>query len=159
MGFLRTAMTQDVTVAMAAVRKWIGNPVSLRMLRFVAARDRCGIRLAHGIDQYLGKGKTDLCWRCRLAGRIVGWTLGKGGEIFGIGEKDMKETLGNPVFARGLVNVIEGIARCGITMPQVVAGSAVSHRLPISDWEFPRPEQNRITRVGGPRWDRGGRLS
>jgi len=113
-------MTSGTTVAMAAVKKWIGNPVSLRLLRFVATRDACGNRLSHGIDRYLGIAGADLCWRCRLAGKIVGWTLGKGGEIFGIGEKDMKETLANPVFKRGLVNVIEGIARCGVTMPQVV---------------------------------------
>jgi radical SAM protein with 4Fe4S-binding SPASM domain len=113
-------MTKDVTVAMAAVKKWIGNPISLRLLRFVSARDQCGNRLSNAIDQYLGKNTGDLCWRCRLAGGILGWTLGKGGDIFGIAEKDMKETLVNPVFARGLVNVIEGIARCGITMPQIV---------------------------------------
>jgi radical SAM protein with 4Fe4S-binding SPASM domain len=114
-------MTQDVTVAMAAVKKWIGNPVSLRLLRYVSARDRCGNRLSHAIDQYLGKKpEQDLCWHCRIAGGIVGWTLGKGGEIFGIGENDMKATLANPVFKRGLINVMEGIARCGITMPQVV---------------------------------------
>ncbi|HVN65293.1 MAG TPA: radical SAM protein, partial [Methanomicrobiales archaeon] len=114
-------MTQDVTVAMAALKKWIGNPVSLRLLRFVTEEDRCGNRLSNAIDQYLGKVPGhDLCWRCRVAGKIVGWTLGKGGRIFGIGEKDMKATLGNPVFRRGLVNVIGGIARCGVTMPQVV---------------------------------------
>jgi radical SAM protein with 4Fe4S-binding SPASM domain len=112
-------MTHDVTVAMAAVKKWIGNPVSLRLLRFVTARDECGNRLSHAIDHYLGN-EAEVCWRCRLAGGIVGRTLGKGGEIFGIGEKDMKATLANPVFKRGLVNVIEGIARCGITLPQVV---------------------------------------
>jgi radical SAM protein with 4Fe4S-binding SPASM domain len=112
-------MTQDITVAMAAVRKWIGNPVSLRLLRYVTAHDRCGSRLSNAIDHYLGRGG-DLCWRCRIAGGIVGWTLGKGGEIFSIGEKDMKETLANPIFKRGLINVIEGIARYGITMPQVV---------------------------------------
>ena len=112
-------MTNDVTVAMATVRKWIGNPVSLRLLRYVTAHDECGSRLSNAIDHYLGIGG-DTCLRCRIAGGIVGWTLGKGGEIFGIGEKDMKETLANPVFKRGLINVIEGIARCGITMPQVV---------------------------------------
>ncbi len=112
-------MAADTTVAMATVRKWIGNPVALHLLRYVTSDDACGNRLSGAIDYYLGK-ETNLCWKCRLAGKIVGWTCGKGGDIFGVNEKEIKETLANPAFKRGLINVIEGIARCGITMPQIV---------------------------------------
>lgn len=112
-------MTDDVSAAMAAVERWIGNPVSRALLRFVVAEDECGNRLSNAIDSCLGSTKP-LCRKCRLAGRIVGHTLHKGSSLFGVSEEDIRTALADPVFKRGLMNVLNGIARYGVTRPQIV---------------------------------------
>ncbi|MBP2134192.1 radical SAM protein with 4Fe4S-binding SPASM domain [Methanomicrobium sp. W14] len=112
-------MSDDITLAMAAVEKWIGNPFSLSLLRFVVSDDKCGNRLSNAIDSYLGCD-TDMCRRCRLAGKIVGYTVKKGGSLFGIDDDTIKEGLSNPVFKRGLMNVLKGIAQYGVTKPQII---------------------------------------
>ena len=112
-------MTDEVLTAMDAVGRWLGNPISLSLLGFVTTNDACGNRLSNAIDTYLGK-HTDLCWKCRLAGKIVGYTLHKSGEIFGVEEEEIRTGLFEPVFKRGLMNVLCGIARYGITRPQMV---------------------------------------
>jgi radical SAM protein with 4Fe4S-binding SPASM domain len=112
-------MTDDVITAMAAVERWLGNPVSLSLISFVATDDECGNRLTNAIDVYLGM-KKDLCWKCRLAGKIVGYTINKSSQLFGVNEVDIRQGLTETVFKRGLINVLGGIARYGITRPQMV---------------------------------------
>lgn len=103
-------MSDDITSAMAAVERWIGNPISRAFLRFVATNDECGDRLSNAIDCYLGK-EISLCWKCRLAGNVVGYTLQKGSRLFDVSGDDIKKGLAEPVFKRGLMNVLNGIAR------------------------------------------------
>jgi len=112
-------MNDDVTAAMDAVGWWLGNPVSVSLLGFMTATDACGNRLSNAIDAYLGTEK-DLCWKCRLAGKIVGYTLHKSSDLFGVDEEEIKKGLSEPVFRRGLMNVLTGIAQYGITRPQMV---------------------------------------
>ncbi|MFA6331850.1 MAG: radical SAM protein [Methanoregula sp.] len=61
-----------------------------------------------------------MCWKCRLAGKIVGYTLRKSSNLFGVGNEDIKKGLAEPVFKNGLMNVLNGIARYGVTRPQIV---------------------------------------
>jgi len=112
-------MSDDITSAMAAVERWIGNPVSRAFLRFIATNDACGNRLSNAIDHYLGK-EMNLCWRCRLAGKMVGYTLQKSSRLFDVSDADIRKGLAEPVFKRGLMNVLNGIARYGVTRPQIV---------------------------------------
>jgi len=112
-------MTDDISSAMAAVKSWIGNPISLALLNFVATDDECGNRLSNALGAYMGEEK-DLCWKCRLAGRIVGQTLKRSSTLFGVTEADIRRGLSESVFRRGLINVLTGIARYGITKPQMV---------------------------------------
>ncbi|MFW5639499.1 MAG: radical SAM protein [Methanoculleus sp.] len=112
-------MTDDRIHALPAVRRWLGNPVARALLRFIIQDDECGNRLENAIQYYLNP--TDgLCWRCRLAGHMVGHTLRRSSALFGVSEDDIKRGLGETVFLRGLQNVLTGIAHYGITMPQVV---------------------------------------
>jgi len=111
-------MPDDITLAITAVERWIGNPVSRAFLRFVVTDDKCGNRLSNAIDQYLGK-EQELCWKCRFAGRIVGYTLKKSSGLFDVNEDYIKKGLEEPIFKRGLMNVLNGIARYGITRPQI----------------------------------------
>ena len=61
-------MSDDITTAMAAVERWLGNPVSLSLLNFVATNDECGNRLSNAIDAYLGTEK-DLAGNAGWRGR------------------------------------------------------------------------------------------
>jgi len=112
-------MTDDRIHALPAVRRWLGNPFSRALLRFVVQDDDCGNRLTNAI-RYYQDPSIELCWRCRLAGRMVGQTLHRSSNFFGVSEDDVRSGLRETVFLRGLRNVLEGIARYGVTMPQIV---------------------------------------
>lgn len=112
-------MTDARINALPAVRRWLGNPVARALLRFIARDDECGNRLDNAIRYYLDQND-GLCWRCRLAGHMVGLTLRRSSDLFGVSEDDIKKGLSETVFLRGLQNVLSGIARYGITMPQIV---------------------------------------
>lgn len=113
-------MADDRIHALPAVRRWLGNPVARTLLRFIARNDDCGNRLTNAIHYYLDPADNDLCWRCRFAGHMVGHTLRRSSTLFGVSEDDIRRGLTETVFLRGLQNVLSGIARYGITMPQIV---------------------------------------
>jgi radical SAM protein with 4Fe4S-binding SPASM domain len=108
---------EDLTSAMLAVKTWLGNPLSRFFIRFLTQDDSCGNRLANSIDFYCGSEK-NLCWKCKLGGSLIGYILKRSGALFGISDSMMKEGLENPVFKRGLINVLRGIGAHGITTPQ-----------------------------------------
>jgi len=100
-------MADDRIHALPAVRRRLGNPFARALLRFVARDDGCGNRLTNAIRYYLDP--TDvLCWRCRLAGRMVGHTLRRSSDLFGVSEDDIRNGLRETVFLRGLQNVLGG---------------------------------------------------
>jgi radical SAM protein with 4Fe4S-binding SPASM domain len=108
---------EDLTSAILAVKTWLGNPLSRFFIRFLTQDDSCGNRLSNSIDLYCGAEK-ELCWKCKLGGTLIGYILKRSGALFGISDSMMKEGLGNPVFKRGLINVLRGIGAHGITTPQ-----------------------------------------
>lgn len=112
-------MADDRIHALPAVRRRLGNPVARVLLQFVIRDDDCGNRLENAI-RYYPDPADDLCWKCRLAGRMVGHTLRRSSDLFRVSEDDIRRGLTETFFLRGLQNVLEGIARYGITMPQVV---------------------------------------
>ncbi|MCE5338323.1 MAG: radical SAM protein [Methanomicrobiaceae archaeon] len=112
-------MADDRIHALPAVGRWLGNPVARALLRFVTRHDDWGNRLENAISYYLDP-TYDTCWKCRLAGRMVGHTLHRSSTLFGVSEDDIRRGLAETVFLRRLENVLEGIARYGVTMPQIV---------------------------------------
>lgn len=113
-------MTDDDRIhALPAIRRWLGNPFARALLRFVTRNDRCGNRLENAVRYYLEPGD-DLCWKCRLSGRMIGHILHRSSTLFGVNEDDIRHGLQETIFLRGLKNVLEGIARYGVTMPQIV---------------------------------------
>jgi radical SAM protein with 4Fe4S-binding SPASM domain len=112
-------MADEVTSSVIAMRKWLDNPLSRSMLKFIAKDDDCGNRLSIAIDYYLGK-QVDACWKCRLAGRLVKTTMGAGESVFNINDEDVKNALSQPPFKKGMVNVLQGLAKYGVTMPQKI---------------------------------------
>jgi radical SAM protein with 4Fe4S-binding SPASM domain len=63
-------MVDDITASISAVKKWLNNPVSRALLKFVATEDKCGNRLSIAIDHYVGE-PVNACWKCKLAGHFV----------------------------------------------------------------------------------------
>lgn len=112
-------MSEDNLYTFPAVRRWLGNPLSRYILNFMIQKDRCGNRLTNAIDYYLDPSEKH-CWKCNLAGHVLSYVLQRSGKLFDIDEKDMRAGLSNPIFQRGLTDLLQGIERYGITMPQLV---------------------------------------
>ena len=93
---------------MTGIERWLGNPLTRALLNFVATDDECGNRLLNAIDMYLGSDK-EVCWRCRLAEKIIGYTIHKSGRIFGIEEETIREGLSDPVYKRALWSTLSGV--------------------------------------------------
>ena len=104
---------------MTGIERWLGNPVTRAFLNFVAVDDECGNRLSNAIDRYLGND-IDVCWKCRFAEKVIGYTIRRSSTLFGIEEETIKTGLSDPVYKRALVNVIRGITRYGVKKPQIV---------------------------------------
>jgi len=115
-------MTSEIDIAMKNVEKWVGNPISRRMLKFVCKKDKCGNRLENAIDSYTGliDKEKKLCWKCKIAGMMVSFVINRGISSFGANKEEVKRRFREPVFKRGLMNVLEGIAAYGVTKPQIV---------------------------------------
>jgi radical SAM protein with 4Fe4S-binding SPASM domain len=111
-------MSEDNLVpAVAAVERWLGNPLTRHVLKFVAKKDDCGDRLRNSIECYLGM-EHDLCFKCRTASWMINQAMHRSSELFDIRESDIKEGLSDRRFQKGLSNVFRGIAENGITRPQ-----------------------------------------
>jgi radical SAM protein with 4Fe4S-binding SPASM domain len=108
-----------LTPAIVAVERWLGNPVTRTLLKLVAGDDRCGNRLENALDRYVGIDK-DLCWKCRMASGIIGFTINRAGNMFGLDEPVIRAGLMEPAFRRGLSNVLRGISLYGVSRPQII---------------------------------------
>lgn len=111
-----------MSATMATIERWLGNPFTRFILRWLSSDcARCGNRLEMAMDRFTrSRGSSDPCISCRVASWLVGITIRKSGRAFGVREDLMKEGLSDPYMRRGLMTVIRGIARYGITRPQRV---------------------------------------
>lgn len=113
-------MSDDTyTPAIAAVERWLGNPLTREILKFIARNDDCGNRLQNSIECYLGI-EHDLCLKCRTASWILSQAMHRSSKLFDIKESSIKTGLSDRNFQKGLSNVFRGIARYGITRPQTL---------------------------------------
>ena len=100
----------EADIVANTVNKWLGNPFSRLMLRFVSGRNEYGNRLELALRNYIGEDvRQD--FRGRIADRVVRFAIGKGSRSFGVSGKEMEKSLKNPVVRRGIVNILEGIAK------------------------------------------------
>jgi len=105
-------------LAIAGIRRWIGNPLARRFIRFLITEDTCGNRLDTAIDLYIGIGHPEACIKCRFAGLLLQMIMQQSARIFGVDESQVRGGLQEPVFRKGLKNVLKGISDYGVTMPQ-----------------------------------------
>jgi len=100
-----------------SVRRWLDNPVSRGALKLVCGRSgKGGSRLDRAIRGYLGE-RVEMDIRDHIAYLIVRFILGRGTKSFGYDERALRKSLADPVIRRGMVNVLEGIARYGVRRP------------------------------------------
>lgn len=96
------------------------NPVSKFFLN--RTLDYCdtdeGNRLEVCLDLYLGN-REDACGKCKSMSKFVSYIIKKGASSFGVSEDDLKETMRDPYWVKGLSSVIKGIAFFGVEKPFV----------------------------------------
>jgi radical SAM protein with 4Fe4S-binding SPASM domain len=103
-----------------SVQRWLGNPLTRFLLRFVTGEGRGGSRLDLAIRRYVGE-KVEMDPRDLLAFLLVGMLLNRGSGLFGYPGEELRKRLRDPVLRRGMVNVLEGIGRYGVRRPFVTA--------------------------------------
>lgn len=100
-----------------SVQRWLSNPVSKMLLRFVCGRSkRGGNRLDIALRRYGGEDVPCDFWDS-IAASVVKFLVDCGTNAFGYSGESLKEYLMDPVIRRGMVNVLEGIARYGARRP------------------------------------------
>jgi radical SAM protein with 4Fe4S-binding SPASM domain len=102
------------------VNKWIGNPVSRSMLKWLSARSGGHSRMDMMLSRYTGH-RVRMGFTDRIGYQFVSYIINKGAQSFGVSPDVMKNGLKTPVVRRGLCNVLEGIAHYGVMKPQVCA--------------------------------------
>lgn len=98
------------------MQRWLGNPLSRGLLRFVCGRSEHGNRLDIALRRYLGH-EVRCNFRDKLATWIVKFIVDRGASILGASKEGLRERLRDPLIRRGMVNVLEGIAYYGIRRP------------------------------------------
>ncbi len=73
-------------------------------------------RLQCALKLYLGT-KTSGCYKCRSMSKILGYIIKKGAKSFGTTEEDIKNTMYDGYWIKGLSSVLKGIALFGVKKP------------------------------------------
>jgi radical SAM protein with 4Fe4S-binding SPASM domain len=94
------------------------NPVSKYFLN--RALDYCpkdgATRLEVCMDLYLENRET-ACRKCKILSKLLNLLINKGASTFGVTEDELKETMEDRYWAKGLISVIKGIAIFGVKKP------------------------------------------
>ena len=64
-------------------------------------------------------GRDSACLSCRMSSKLVGYVISKGTTTFGVTEADMRKTMRDPYWRKGLATVLRGIGSFGIRKPFV----------------------------------------
>ncbi len=109
------ARAEDAVISY--IQKWLDNPVSRNMLRLVTGRSRRGgNRLDIALRRFAGED-VEVDVQDALATVIVKLVLDRGASAFGYSGSKLKENMVSSLIRRGMVNVLEGIARYGPRRP------------------------------------------
>jgi radical SAM protein with 4Fe4S-binding SPASM domain len=94
------------------------NPVSKYLLNLTL--DYCqkdgANRLEVCLDLYLGN-RESACRKCKILSRFVNYIINKGANSFGVSENELKTTMEDQYWVKGLISVLKGIAIFGIKKP------------------------------------------
>lgn len=96
------------------------NPVSKFLLH--RTLDYCQTdganRLEVCIDLYLGN-RDNACPKCKMLSKFIKYLINRGTSSFGVSEAELKETMEDQYWVKGLSSVIKGIAIFGVKKPFV----------------------------------------
>ncbi|MDI6825637.1 MAG: radical SAM protein [Candidatus Aenigmarchaeota archaeon] len=112
-------MTEALTIA--EIRKWLGNPV-VKMFLGTATKESGEDRkliIESALESVIFGTKCGLT--CKFYAWLIDFIIKKSAESLGTDPKLILEGLKEPVFRRGIVNVLEGIAKFGVQTPQTTA--------------------------------------
>ncbi len=106
------------TTAIGILESTLGNPLIRKILKPLCKYcEKDGKnRIEVAIEIYTGKRKK-ACLSCKFASKIIKKVLIKGGEIFGLNEKEIKEKFKDSYWAKALASTIKGIAYFGVKRP------------------------------------------
>lgn len=104
-------------VVIRTVNRWFKNPFLMLLLGFVCGRGGGGrSRLEIALRKYVGEEVPCGAWD-RLAALIIKLMVDRGRAVFDYPKEELRKYLRDPVIRRGMVNVLEGIARYGARRP------------------------------------------
>lgn len=75
-------------------------------------------RLESALKYYLGK-KENVCYKCKLMSKLIGYLVTKGATSFGTSKQELKEAMNDDYWIKGLGSVLKGIALFGVQKPFV----------------------------------------
>jgi len=107
--------------ALKLLRYGLGNPVSRRILSLgLGFCDDCQMRrLEHGMMIYLRKAEPHSL-SCRVYSSLLSTLINTGLKAFDVDRNLFTEYFSEPAARRGLLTVVRGIARYGVTKPQLL---------------------------------------
>lgn len=73
-------------------------------------------RLEVCLDLYLGK-RNDACKKCKILSKFVNYIINKGASSFGVSKNELKTTMEDKYWVKGLISVLKGIAIFGVNKP------------------------------------------
>ncbi len=108
----------DMGNIIGTFKKIAENPLSKFFLQ--SALNYCkkdkSTRLESALNLYLGT-KTSACNRCKLMSKMLGYIIKKGAKSFGTTEEEVKKTMYDEYWIKGLASVLKGIAVFGVKKP------------------------------------------
>jgi len=112
-------MTEALTIA--EIRRWFDNPLVKTFLSNALKNNGKDEKLIieEALDNLVFGAKCGLT--CRFYSWVIGVILKKSAKTFGTNPEEVLKNLKEPVFRRGIVNVLEGIANFGVQTPQTTA--------------------------------------
>jgi len=112
-------MKNSTEIMVKTISNFLNNPLSKSIIRAICNEcENCGNRLNLILRKYSGEN-ISLCSKCGILYKTFSLIITSSAKTFGVSKNEMKEYLSDPIFRRGLVNVIRGISYYGITKPQV----------------------------------------
>jgi sulfatase maturation enzyme AslB (radical SAM superfamily) len=105
---------------LAEIRRWLDNPIVKLFLNNGLKKDNNNELILESALNNLAFGS-----KCSLSCKFYSWFIGflikKSAETFGSDPQQVFESLKEPVFRRGIINVLKGIIKFGIQTPQTTA--------------------------------------
>jgi radical SAM protein with 4Fe4S-binding SPASM domain len=108
----------DMENMIGLFKKLADNPVSSHLLKRTLnyCKKDNALKLESSLNYYLGK-KENVCNSCKLLSKVIGYIIEKGANSFGMSVDELKTTMNDDYWVRGLASVIKGIAIFGVKKP------------------------------------------